>query len=62
MASDNDLWKQKFLEELADRVTEDETESDDDLVEWKDKFAGLWRQNQKVGIRGRVSCNLQTVV
>lgn len=54
--SDNDLWKRKFLEEFADRVTEEETEADDDLVDWKDKFACLWRVKRKRR-RGRVSCD-----
>ncbi|CAA7017139.1 unnamed protein product [Microthlaspi erraticum] len=55
--SDNDLWKQKFLEEFADRVRDEETEAADDLdVDWKDKFACLWRLKRRLR-RGRVSCN-----
>lgn len=44
LASDNDLWKQKCLEEAKDLVV---TESGDS-VNWKAKFAIFWRQNQRL--------------
>ncbi|KAG7576365.1 F-box-like domain superfamily [Arabidopsis thaliana x Arabidopsis arenosa] len=59
LASDNDLWKQKCLEEFADSVIE-EREFRDDFVDWKAKFVECWRRNnRKARKRPRrvVSCN-----
>ncbi|XP_020891592.1 F-box protein At1g70360 [Arabidopsis lyrata subsp. lyrata] len=40
LASENDLWKQKCLEECQYLVTE----ANDDVVNWKERFATYWRQ------------------
>ncbi|XP_010477680.1 PREDICTED: F-box protein SKIP22-like [Camelina sativa] len=42
LASDNDLWKQKCLEEAKNVVGTGEG----DLVNWKARFAGFWMHNQ----------------
>ncbi|XP_013653306.2 F-box protein SKIP22-like isoform X1 [Brassica napus] len=43
LATDNDLWKQKCLEEAKHLVVDGEGDS----VNWKAKFAAFWRQYQR---------------
>ncbi|KAF8085382.1 hypothetical protein N665_0668s0016 [Sinapis alba] len=43
LASDNDLWKQKCLEEAKHLVVDGAGDS----VNWKAKFAAFWRQHQR---------------
>ncbi|KAJ0237360.1 F-box protein SKIP22 [Hirschfeldia incana] len=47
LASDNDLWKQKCLEEAKHLVVVDGGSAGGDSVNWKEKFAAFWRQHQR---------------